>query len=182
MINLEAEFDRCLDSLDEQHFARFAELGIPTAVTFGLRSLYGVGRIIQHTCGLFDFHEDGAEAIVIAEGTPDLPGWHWLDDLVALIPDQPERWWLRRGQVDLLGSYNLSSHKLDDTRLYANPLDWMRNGATGICIVDWRLDPDRLLYGAGKIVTDSHELRRRLHKRIMENALARYDLEVANAA
>jgi hypothetical protein len=67
-------------------------------------------------------------------------------------------------------------------RALANPLDWLRGGATGICVVDWKLDPDRLLYGAGKIVADSQDLRRRLRKRIVENALARHDLEVGHAA
>jgi hypothetical protein len=118
----------------------------------------------------------------VAEGEPDIPGWFAIDDLAAFIPDRPDRWWLRRGQVDLLGGYNLRPHKLHDTCLHANPLDWLRGGATGICIVNWRFDPDRLLYGAGKIVTESHELRRRLRNRITAAALARYDLEVGHAA
>ena len=182
MTEIDREFDLTLDTLGPDWFARFAKMGIPTRVTFGLRSLYGVGRIIPNPSGFFEFHEDGTEALIVAEGAPDVPGWHFIEDLVAFIPDRPDRWWLRRGQVDLLGGYNLRPHKLQDTCLHANPLDWLRGGATGICIVNWRFDPDRLLYGAGKIITAGHELRRRLRARIVENALARHDLGVRHAA
>jgi hypothetical protein len=183
MGELEAEFEACLDPFDEhEQVAHLLRLGISTRVIYGPRSLVGVGRIISNSSGFFEFHEDGTEALIVAEGEPDIPGWHWIDDLVAFMPDRPERWWLRRGQVDLLGGYNLRPHKLDDTRLHTDPLDWLRGGATGICVVDWNLDPDRLLYGAGKIVADSQDLRRRLRKRIVENALARHDVGVRDAA
>ena len=59
MTEIDREFDLTLDTLGPDWFARFAKLGIPTRVTFGLRSLCGVGRVIPNPSGFFEFHEDG---------------------------------------------------------------------------------------------------------------------------
>ena len=180
MTEIEREFRAALDPLDEHHFARFAKLGIPTRVTFGLRSLYGVGRIIPHSSGHFEIHESGTEALIVAEGEPDIPGWYWLDDLVAFLPDQPGRWWLRRGAVDLLGAYNLDRHwRLEPTPLHATPLDWLRGGACGVCVLDWTFDPFRTLVGGPALVADSADLRERLKRRTIETALQSLTITLA---
>jgi hypothetical protein len=154
MTDLESEFATCLDLLDETHFARFAALGVPTRLTFGSRSLYGVRRIIPNPSGLFDFHPAGDWALVIAEGEPDLPGW------------------LRRGQIDLLGGYNLDQPwRLEPTLLSATPLEWLRAGARGVCVLDWGNDCSRKLIGGQALVADSPALRERLQQRVIEAAL-----------
>lgn len=183
MPDLEFEFAQCLDVLDQRHFARFAELGIPTRVTFGLRSLYGAGRIIPNPSGLFDFHEDGDWALVIAEGSPaepGVPGWRRLDDLVAFVPGNPGQWWLRRGVVDLLGASNLDQYwRLEPTPLHATPLGFLRGGARGLCILDWTFDPLHELAGGPALVADSPALCSRLQRRTTEAALECLNITVA---
>jgi hypothetical protein len=180
MTEIDREFDLTLDTLGPDWFARFAKMGIPTRVTFGLRSLYGVGRIIPNPSGFFEFHEDGTEALIVAEGEPDLPGWHCLDDLVAFMPDNPGQWWLRRGQVDLLGGYTLTRHwHLEPTRLHSTPLDWLRGGARGVCVLNWRLDPLHELVGGPALVVDSPALRDRLERRTTEVALGYLNVTLA---
>lgn len=183
MTSLEDEFAGCVDRLDARHFAWFAKLGIPSRTVFGLRSLVGVGRIVPNASGLFELHDDGEPALIIAEGEPEVPGWAVLDDLVAVMPDDADRWWLRRGAIDLLGAYNLNSWTVDPVVLHATPMRWLQGGARGFCIIDWQLDPGQLLFGAtGGLVADSEALRDRLRQRIVDHALSPWAVGMANVA
>ena len=85
-------------------FTRFRQLGIPDSVIFGDRALVGVARIVPHSSGLFEFHDEGEPAIIIPEGEPEVPGWGKVHDLVAFSPTALRTWWLRQGMVDLLGA------------------------------------------------------------------------------
>ncbi len=184
MGELEAEFEACLDPFDEhEQVACLLRLGISTRVIYGPRSLVGVARIIPCTSGFFEFHEHGEKALVIAEGEPAVPGWHWIEDLIAFRPNEPSRWWLRRGDAQLLGEYNLRDWKLGETVLHATPLDFLQGGGQGVCVLDWRLDPSMLLYGTGAgLVADSAALKDRLLDRVREAAVEPWNVEVALAA
>ncbi len=180
--DLLAELAHTQDPLGPTWYARFRELGFPDRVIFGVRPLIGVGRIVTHSDGLFEFHDDGEVALVVPEGEPESPGWAVVPDLIAFKPSEPGRWWLRRGQVDLLGAYNMAPWKLSPTTIHETPLSWLRAGADGICIVDWGLDPATALLPAGDLVAETPALEARLECRITEAALEPFKIAVAQAA
>jgi hypothetical protein len=182
MADLDHEFALTTDGLDHAWIKSFQELGIPKRVLFGPRYHLGVGRIVTHSSGLFEFHVDGDPAIIVAEGEPEWPGWLELYDLIAFKLDDPSRWWLRRGAVDLLGSYNMTPWKLGTTTIHETPLSWLQAGATGICIFDWGFDPLSALLPAGDLVAETPALKARLERRITEAALEPFKITVASPA
>ncbi len=177
--SLTTELARTQDPLGPNWYARLRELGVPDAVVFGVRALVGVGRIVTHSTGVFEFHEDGDLALIIAEGEPEVPGWTEIHDLLAFMPEEPGRWWLRRGAVDLLGAYNITPWRLSALMIHETPLSWLQAGATGACIVDWNCDPADVLLGAGELRAESHSLKAKLEHRIVEVALGSFPITVA---
>ena len=150
--DLHAELEMTQRPLGPASFTRFRELGIPNSVIFGDRPLVGVTRIVPHSCGLFEFNDEGVPAIIMAEGEPETPGWGEIDDLVAFKPADPGSWWLRRGNVDLLGLYNIVPWRLDSLRIAETPLSWLQAGAKGVCILNWGLSPASVLSNSGTVV------------------------------
>ena len=180
MADLEQEFAVATDGVTGPWIERFLRWGIPSKVIFGPRHLVGVGRIVTHSTGLFEFHEDGDLAVIAAEGEPEFPGWAEVHDLVAFAPDDPSRWWLRRGEVDLLGAYNMTPWRLSPTTIYSTPLSWLRVGADGVCIVDWNCDPADVLSVARELGAESEALKVKLKSRIVEVALGSFQITVAS--
>ena len=176
--DLYTELEMTQRPLGTASFTRFRELGIPDGVLFGDRPLVGVARIVPHSCGLFEFNDEGEPAIIVAEGEPETPGWGEVDDLIAFKTADPGSWWLRRGAVDLLGAYNITSWRLDSLRIYETPLSWLQAGAKGICILDWGLNPASILLGAGYLETESLDLKTRLERRISAAALEPFHIKV----
>ncbi len=177
--SLATELARTQDPLGPNWYARLRDLGIPDRVIFGVRPLIGVGHIVTHSTGLFEFHEDGDLALIIAEGEPEVPGWTEIHDLLAFMPEEPGRWWLRRGAVDLLGAYNITPWKLSPTTIHETPVSWLQAGADGVCIIDWTRSPADVLLGAGELRTESHSLKAKLERRIVEVALGSFQVTVA---
>ena len=177
--SLTTELALTQDPLGPEWYARFRKLGIPDRVIFGVRPLIGVGRIVTHSSGLFEFHEDGELAIIVAEGEPVVPGWADVYDLAAFVPSKPDRWWLRLGQVDLLGAYSMTPWRLSPTTIQETPLSWLQAGADGVCILDWKLDPRTTLLPAGDLVAETPALKARLERRITEAALEPFKITVA---
>ena len=174
-------FDELVETqrpLGPASFARFRELGVPNSVIFGDWAMVGVARIVPHSCGLFEFHDEGEPAIIVPEGSPEVPGWGEIDDLIAFKPADPANWWLRRGAVDLLGLYNIVPWRLDSLRVCETPLSWLQAGAKGICILDWGLNPASILLGAGYLETESLDLKTRLERRISAAALEPFHIKV----
>ena len=175
MIDLEAEFALVADGVTGLVLDRFRQWGIPPRIIYGPRHHVGVAKIVTHSCGLFEFHEDGRWALIVPEGVPAMPGWDLIEDLVAFFPDDSERWWRRRGDVDFLSAYNQSPWQLSSLTVHETPLAWLRAGCTGICILDWGFDPNTLL-GAGQLLFKTPALRTRFEHRIQEAALAAFNL------
>ena len=71
--DLYAEMEMTQRPLGPASFTRFHELGIPNGVIFGDRPLVGVARIVPHSSGLFEFHDEGEPAIIVVEGAPEAP-------------------------------------------------------------------------------------------------------------
>ena len=107
MADLDYEFGLTTDSVTPLLVERLLRWGIPSKVVYGPRHLIGDGRIVTHSSGLFEFHDDGEPALIVPEGEPEWPGWAEIYDLVVFKPDNPGRWWRRRGDADLLGASNI---------------------------------------------------------------------------
>ena len=115
-------------------------------------------------------------------GVPEWPGWAEMNDLVAFKLDSPTRWWRRRGDVDLLGAFNITPWRLSPLVIHETPLSWLQAGADGICIVDWALDPIARLGVVGHLEAENQVLKRQLERRIQEVALAGFDISVMEEA
>ena len=178
MTDLDREFALAIDGVTPLQVERFLRMGIPRRIVYGPRHYLGVACIITSSDGLFEFHEDGELALIVPEGEPAVPGWEWIDDLIAFMPNNPGRWWRRRGDADLLGASNITPWRLSPLTLHGSPLSWLLAGASGICITNWSLDPIAILAGAGRLEAETPTLKRRLERRIQEAALASFDIAV----
>ncbi len=182
VIDLAHEFALTTDGVTPLVVERLQRWGIPDRVIYGPRHLVGVGHIVTHSSGLFELHPEGDLAFIVAEGEPEVPGWADVYDLVAFMPSEPSRWWLRRGEVCLLGAYNMTPRKLSPTTICETPLSWLCGGGVGICVADWGFDPLTTLLPAGDLVAETPALKARLARRITEAALEPFKITVAGAA
>ena len=182
MADLDCEFALTTDNVTPFLVERLQRMGIPNRIIFGPRHYLGAARIVHHSSGLFEFHEDGELALIVPEGVPEWPGWTEVHDLIAFKPDSPERWWRRRGEVDLLGTSNITPWRLSPLTIHDTPLSWLQAGADGVAIVDWGLDPIARLGGAGHLEAETWALKHRLERRIQEVAVASFDITVMEEA
>ena len=186
MANLDREFGFATDIVTPLWAERFQNWGIPNRIIFGPRHYLGAARIVHHSSGLFEPHEDGEHALIVPEAVPEWPAWDAIHDLIAFRPDDPARWWRRRGDVDLLGASNMTPWRLSPLVLHETPLSWLQGGADGVCIINWGFDPLARLGGAGHLEAETPAIRMRLERRIQEAALAGFDIgvmeELPNAA
>ncbi len=178
MADLEHEFALTTDGITPLVLEYFQRLGIPNRIMYGPRHHVGVARIITSSDGLFDFHDDGERALIVPEGVPEVPAWDEIHDLIAFKPENPARWWRRRGDVDLLGAFNITPWRLPPLTIHETPLSWLQGGANGICIVDWGFDPNARLVGAGHLALETPALRSRIEHRITEAALAPFNIDI----
>ena len=176
MIGLEHEFALTIDGISPPVVEYFKRLGIPNRIIYGPRHHVGVGRIDTTSDGLFGFHETGERALIVPEGVPEWPGWDEIHDLIAFMPEDPSRWWRRRGDVDLLGANNMTPWRLSPLTIRETPLSWLRAGADGICIVDWSFDPLDRLVGAADLSAETPALRWQLDRRIKSVASEAFNI------
>ena len=131
MTNLVDEFAPATNNLTPLLIEQLQKWGIPRRVLFGPRHHVGAARIVTTSDGLFELHPDGEIALVVPEGVPEVPGWDSIHDLIAFLPDEPGRWWRRRGDVDLLGASNMTPWRLSPLVIHATPLSWLQGTAAG---------------------------------------------------
>lgn len=118
------------------HFKHLVALGVPRA-TIAAQRLdswgWGVVNALDVGDGLY-CPGDGPLHLI-------LPVWDGADliDLVAFRSGNPADWRLRTGLGLALGlERGCERHDWDDeVTLSLTPLEWLRNGADGLCIVDW---------------------------------------------
>ncbi len=175
MNDLAEEFALATDGVSTLVLERFRQWGIPPRIIYGPRHHVGVAKIVTTSDGFFEFHDDGRWALIVPEGVPEVPGWDSIEDLVAFFPDEPGRWWRRRGDVNILSAYNQCPWQLSSLTIHEQPLTWLQAGCTGICILNWGFDPNTLL-GAGQLLFKTPALRIRFEHRIQEAALAAFNL------
>jgi hypothetical protein len=182
MIDLQDELADAVCNLPPATIDRLRSYGI--SVIFDLPLMVGVATVQTYPSGFYEPRDGGDVAVIVAAGHPEGPIWDTLDDLIAFRPTEPSRWWRRLGEVQVLGSGNIRPEPVFPLTLHDNPLSWLQAGASGVCVIDWRIDPERFLH-AGPIEAESPSLKARLERRIQSAALARFDIsicEVRNAA
>ena len=117
-------------------------------------------RIETHDSGLFEFDAGGDLAAVSRVHDSD----HDLADFVAWFVDRPGQWWLRNGDVAVLGSHELAvaAWGRGVIRIHETPEEWFRGGRHGVCVLLWDAPLDDLFAGVGSIWCDSPTLRQRI--------------------
>ena len=119
-------------------------------------------QIKPHSDGSFEFAPDGEPAIVAT--IHDANGV--LADFAAWQPERPGQWWLRRGDIAVLGGHALAvaAYHGDSIRLCGTPQDWFRTHRRGACVLLWTAPLDGLFDGVGSVECDSPALHQRFLK------------------
>jgi hypothetical protein len=177
------EFYKAVASLhDDGHVDRLKALGIPDVALFGPRPIVGVAAVETGNDGWFQVSDHGELMLVIADGVPDGVGWRTIDDVVAIDPSIPSRWWRLTGNVDVLGC-NLNADKIDYSitikepiSLYASPTEWLQHGGDGLCVLDWSATLTHVFRGLP--VRCSPAIARRLRAKVRDEALAQLVIDI----
>ena len=135
-MNLLAIMQSAAGNIRQAHLDRMKELGVD------IRTIADLGLVappVGGACGrlrrsgLFEPCEGPAHILqpVLVEGR--------VIDIVAWRTLQPDYWGLLRGVAWCMGLDNIEvAHDLDEPlQMSATPLCWLKEGAAGICIVDW---------------------------------------------
>ncbi len=141
--NLESEFDFAVANLNPDHFRHLDDAGVSFEAI--CRTGYvGVERIAT-TGRLYMPAPDGFPVLIMAIWSPAPPSIYCavedpeIVDLIALRTDDRGRWWYRLGEPGLvLGSDNLDLAHTEgwSISLHRAPLDWLRAGCRGACLLD----------------------------------------------
>jgi hypothetical protein len=134
---LRKEAQRYAEAFTSKHMTRLKSMGVNAAEAVGL-SLIGVAKAERLRRDLWSPAEDGVALLTVAvvEGAA-------VTDIVAFDPRTPEKWFMRKGQAWALGfdaieeargSFDPAARTLD---LHETPLDWLRAGMAGTCVVSW---------------------------------------------
>lgn len=132
------EFLIAMDGLDGRAAEWLQRQGVPDIALHMWPGPVGVAPIETHPFGHFDFAKFGRRAYI----QPVLSGGAFTDivDLVAWKPDRPNQWWTRCYSGVPLGDDQLftAEYWQKPMMLRATPLNWLRAGGDGVCILDWK--------------------------------------------
>ena len=93
---------------------------------------------IETSGGLFQPSEAGRQAFVMP-----VAEYRNIVDIVAWVPTDPSRLWLRSGYGAALGVDQIENSTMflglvsSPLMLHPTPLAWLCNGCQGVCILDW---------------------------------------------
>ena len=92
-------------------------------------------------------------------------------DIVAWRTTEPQNWLWRTGAAWALNTDAIAANSWGNAPLSidATPLDWLRNGATGLCILNWDAPEIRQLLRVKSINADGH-IARQLRGSLMKPA------------
>ena len=155
MTFLSREMDRAFTSVKQPHLDALRNLGIAPATIARL-------GVEQAPFGVLSGTIDPDSLFVPGDGParviqPIMSGGVIID-LVAWRTLQPDAWSLRVGTGWCLGEDNLFGDPAKPVLMSATPLDWLRNGATGFCVLDWASPQIGVLRNVERIAADRPEL------------------------
>ena len=164
---------------------------------------FGIGRITTSTDGRYSLDPAREWAAII----PVRDRYGDLCDLVAWLPDEPQRWWLRLGEATpILGTEALAIaaadgqainlHSTPERYLIAKGPGCIRSPGVcvgecaicglprGACVLRWDVDIRELFEGVSRVNCDCPELERRLLQSLRgwEPRVTSYRPEVRHAA
>jgi hypothetical protein len=177
MIDLYDELADAVTNLSQTRIYWLCSLGIPRQTILDLPLMVGRTKAQTSPDGFYQPNDDGTDMVIVAEGQPEPPIWDGIDDLIAFEPGDPGRWYRRRGHIQVLGGHNFRRDRVFPLTIHETPLSYLRAGARGICIIDWRLDPETLM-SAGPIEVESARLANRMKQRAREAAAYRLTISV----
>ncbi len=138
-----AEFDRAYRQRAQAHRAHLVDAGIPFEAMLRAGDL-GVERITT-TGRLYTPSAEGFPAIILAIWAPAPPSIYCsvanpvILDLIALRLDQPEMWWRRIGEPDLILSEDRYLDAIETgapLKVFDSPVAWLRGICGGTCFLD----------------------------------------------
>lgn len=153
-IDLEAERRAAIARVGDRHLGRISALDVSAAAIAALGERvppFGVAPAVDIGRGLYE-PGNGPEHLILFAYED---GAHI--DSIALRTDAPTRWMWRIGQGWALGADWLNRLHWDPVPapIFATPLEWLRAGGQGICILDWSSDEIRRLALVNAIETDA---------------------------
>ena len=156
MIDLTSEMRAAGRASTLLHFKHLLGLGVPRATVAELRRDdwgWGVVNAIDVGDGLYCPGDGPLHLVLPVYDDGD------LIDLVTFRSGNPGDWRLRTGLGLALGLEHgwVRHHWHDDVQLSLTPLDWLRNGADGLCIVDWDAPDITMLASLPRIACPTRE-------------------------
>jgi hypothetical protein len=160
------------------------------------RPTFGRARILAEPSGFYQLAGESGNSVPTLDaailGVTDRIGE--ISDLVAWLPADPWRWWVRRGAVPVLGEAEIERAAFLDAPLYlfGTPHDWLFNHGKGgywpsCCVLDWTIDP-RVTFSGVRIMAHGEAVARQLeaaqhrHDRPLDIQVAWNEAERAAAA
>ncbi|ACI98692.1 hypothetical protein [Rhodospirillum centenum] len=152
---------------------RLAAAGVRRPKAFSFPALYAAADGHVGPEGLFTPAGGPGPWILVPAGLRGLgeyADWEQIDDLVAFRLEAPGRWHPVRRDAHLLGEDALEAARFDGRplHLHSSPLGWLAAGGTGVCIVDWSLNPTAVFCGVPRLTCDAPALETRLRQRVRE--------------
>jgi hypothetical protein len=137
MTYLQEELWSAIRNVKQRHLDYLRAQGVSklTIAELGSRHFsFGVANVSDDGAGLYVPDEDGAPHLVLPVYEDGV-----LVDLCAFTTAAPAKWKLRAGQGWALGLFD-GFHRHwwhGGAILSSTPIDWLRNGAHGLCVLDW---------------------------------------------
>lgn len=153
--DLAAELETAGRAVSIRHFHALEGLGVPRgplcdAWRYGVG--FGVQRVEDAGDGLYYLSGDGESHLILPVYENEE-----LVDLCAFRSAEPGGWLLRTGLGWALGvACGLEPHSWGDpVPLAVTPLDWLRHGGCGLCVLDWSAPEIRYLVGVPHLVCET---------------------------
>lgn len=164
--DLSREIEHAVKAVRSYHVDELKELGVTGAAIGSLGAVQPIFGVMHcESVGGGIFQPDGVIPSIVQPVFDD----GCLIDLVAWRTNAPHTWLWRTGAAWALGVDAVRDSSWTDASLTidSSPLDWLRGGATGLCILNWAAPEIRALLRVRSISAEpavALQLRRALMK------------------
>jgi hypothetical protein len=166
MIDIADEFGAAAITATKTDYETLINLGVPRQFLYAGACRFGVIEI--ETSGIYYQPSAGARRAFIVPAVPLSWGEDDPAELVAWLPDEPGRWWLRSGMLPLLNPIAVEEARCRRLPLWcrSSPLHWLRGAGDGVVILDRNADLRLWLGGVTDIHADSGRLGDEIERRL----------------